>query len=242
MVILTSGTTGQPKGAARRSDPAAIEGVAAVLERIPFRLGDTQVIAAPLFHGWGLTNLLLGIGRCTTNVLSRRFDAEATLRATSEHRARVLVVVPVMLSRILALDPDVLVSAPTTRPARDRVEWLGPRQQARHGGARPLRTRPLQPVRIDRGRRRHHRHTGRPARGTGDGGPSRPWGARRDSRRPRHGRPRGHGRARLRRRFDAVRRLHHRWDQGGATRVAVVGRSRATSATDCCSSKGARTT
>ena len=113
MVILTSGTTGQPKGAARRNDPAAIEGVAAVLERIPFRLGDTQVIAAPLFHGWGLTNLLLGIGRCTTNVLSRRFDAEATLRATSEHRARVLVVVPVMLSRILALDPDVLVAAPT---------------------------------------------------------------------------------------------------------------------------------
>jgi fatty-acyl-CoA synthase len=113
MVILTSGTTGQPKGAARRSDPAAIEGVAAVLERIPFRLGDTQVIAAPLFHGWGLTNLLLGLGRCTTNVLSRRFDAEATLRATSAHGAQVLVVVPVMLSRILALDAQVLVSAPT---------------------------------------------------------------------------------------------------------------------------------
>ncbi len=113
MVILTSGTTGQPKGAARRSEPAAIEGVAAVFERIPFRFGDTQVIAAPLFHGWGLTNLLLGLGRCTTNVLSRRFDAGATLRAVSEHHAEVLVVVPVMLSRILGLDPEVLVSAPT---------------------------------------------------------------------------------------------------------------------------------
>jgi len=114
MVILTSGTTGQPKGAARRSDSGAIEGIAAVLERIPFRPGDTQVVAAPLFHGWGLTNLLLGVGRCSTNVLSRRFDAEATLRATSEHRAQVLVVVPVMLSRILALDPEVLVAAPTS--------------------------------------------------------------------------------------------------------------------------------
>lgn len=113
LVILTSGTTGTPKGAARRSDPAAVEGVAAVLERIPLRLGDTQVIAAPLFHGWGLTNLLLGLGRCTTNVLARRFDAEATLRSTAEHRADVLVVVPVMLARILALDPDVLVAAPT---------------------------------------------------------------------------------------------------------------------------------
>ena len=85
-----------------------------MLERIPFRPGDTQVVAAPLFHGWGLTNLLLGVGRCSTNVLSRRFDAEATLRATSEHRAQVLVVVPVMLSRILALDPEVLVAAPTS--------------------------------------------------------------------------------------------------------------------------------
>ncbi|MET0909799.1 MAG: AMP-binding protein, partial [Ilumatobacteraceae bacterium] len=74
VVILTSGTTGRPKGAERRSDPAAIEGVAALLERVPFRLGDTQVIAAPLFHAWGLTNLLLGLARCTTNVLARDFD------------------------------------------------------------------------------------------------------------------------------------------------------------------------
>lgn len=113
VVILTSGTTGRPKGAARSSDPAALEGVAAVLERLPLRPGDTQVIAAPLFHAWGLTHLLLGLGRCTTNILARRFDAADTLRATSEHHADVLVVVPVMLSRMLALDPAVLVGAPT---------------------------------------------------------------------------------------------------------------------------------
>jgi fatty-acyl-CoA synthase len=115
MVILTSGTTGRPKGAARQSDPAAIEGVAAVFERIPFRLGDVQVIAAPLFHGWGLTNLLLGLGRCTTNVVSRRFDAQATVGITSQHQADVLVVVPAMMSRILALPADVLVASATPR-------------------------------------------------------------------------------------------------------------------------------
>ena len=108
MIILTSGTTGRPKGTARRSDPAAIEGVAAVLERIPFRLGDTQVIAAPLFHAWGLTNLLLGISRCTTNVLARRFDPATTLHSVAEHSADVFVVVPVMLARILALPAEVL--------------------------------------------------------------------------------------------------------------------------------------
>ncbi len=113
MVILTSGTTGRPKGAARRNHPAAIEGVAALLARIPYRLGDTQIIAAPMFHGWGLINLLLGLGRCATNVLARRFDAAATLRSISEHHADVVIVVPVMLSRLLGLAPDVLVSAPT---------------------------------------------------------------------------------------------------------------------------------
>ncbi len=108
VVILTSGTTGRPKGAARRSDPGAIEGVGAVLERIPLRLGDTQVVAAPLFHAWGLSHALLGLSRCATNVLSRRFDPARTLAAVSAHDADVLVVVPVMLSRMLGLDPSVL--------------------------------------------------------------------------------------------------------------------------------------
>ncbi len=101
IVILTSGTTGRPKGAARSNDAAGPEGIGAVLDRIPLRLGDTQVIAAPLFHAWGLSHLLLGLARCTTNVLHRRFHPEQTLRALTDHRADVLVVVPVMLSRLL---------------------------------------------------------------------------------------------------------------------------------------------
>ncbi len=113
VVILTSGTTGRPKGAARRSDPAAIEGAAAVLDRIPLRPGDVQVVSAPLFHAWGLTHLMFGITRSATTVLSRRFDAEATLRSTSQHGAEVLVVVPAMLARIIALPPRTFAAAPT---------------------------------------------------------------------------------------------------------------------------------
>ncbi len=110
IVILTSGTTGRPKGAARSSDPSAIEGVGAVLDLIPLRLGDTQVVAAPLFHAWGLSHILLGLSRCTTNVLARRFDPQRTLAALSDHHADVLVAVPVMLARILALESDVLAA------------------------------------------------------------------------------------------------------------------------------------
>jgi fatty-acyl-CoA synthase len=113
VVILTSGTTGRPKGAARSSDSAGIAGLAAVLDRIPFRSGDVEVIAAPMFHAWGFSNLLLGLGRCTTNVVTRRFDPERTVALVAEHRARVLVVVPVMLQRIMALPKDVLDAHPT---------------------------------------------------------------------------------------------------------------------------------
>ncbi len=113
VVILTSGTTGRPKGAARRSDANGIDGVAALLDRMPLRVGDTQVIAAPLFHAWGFSHLLLGLSRCTTTVLARRFDPGLTLRATSQFRARVLVVVPVMLSRMLALTEAELRRWPT---------------------------------------------------------------------------------------------------------------------------------
>jgi fatty-acyl-CoA synthase len=117
VVILTSGTTGHPKGAARASDAAAAEGVAALLERIPLRAGDVQVVPAPLFHAWGLSHLLLGLGRGATTVLARRFDPERTLRSVAEHRARVLVVVPVMLARIMGLPADVLARSPTPRLA-----------------------------------------------------------------------------------------------------------------------------
>ncbi len=88
-VILTSGTTGRPKGAARRPAASAIEGVTAVLERVPLRVRDTVVVAAPLFHAWGLTHLLMGLGRDATVVVSRRFDPAATLAAVERNRARV---------------------------------------------------------------------------------------------------------------------------------------------------------
>ena len=108
VVILTSGTTGRPKGASRTARASEVEGAGAVLDRIPLRLGDTQVIAAPLFHAWGLSHLMLGLARCATNVLHRRFDPEQTLRSLTDHSAEVLVVVPVMLSRILDLDQQIL--------------------------------------------------------------------------------------------------------------------------------------
>jgi fatty-acyl-CoA synthase len=106
-VILTSGTTGTPKGASRRQ-PQSLDPVAALLERIPLRSRGRTMIAAPLFHSWGFAHFTLAMGLSTTIVLRRRFDPEATLSLTAQHRCTGLIVVPVMIQRILELDDEVL--------------------------------------------------------------------------------------------------------------------------------------
>jgi fatty-acyl-CoA synthase len=107
VTILTSGTTGTPKGATRTSTPLTLDPPAALLERIPLREGQIVRIGAPLFHTWGFANLALGLALGSTFVLRRKFDPERCLADIERHRCEVLVVVPVMLQRILDLPPDV---------------------------------------------------------------------------------------------------------------------------------------
>ncbi|HET9162323.1 MAG TPA: AMP-binding protein [Solirubrobacterales bacterium] len=106
-VILTSGTTGTPKGA-QRSSPNGLLAVAALIDRIPYRSRETMMIAAPLFHSWGFFHFIMSLPTASTMVLRRRFDPEGTLQAIEEHRAQVLGAVPVMLQRILQLPEETL--------------------------------------------------------------------------------------------------------------------------------------
>jgi fatty-acyl-CoA synthase len=106
-VILTSGTTGTPKGA-QRSSPDGLMAMASLIDRIPYRARETMMIAAPLFHSWGFFHFAMSLSTSSTMVLRRRFDEEETLRAVQDHRAQVLAVVPVMLQRILRLSDETL--------------------------------------------------------------------------------------------------------------------------------------
>jgi len=106
-VILTSGTTGTPKGA-QRSSPDGLLAMAAIIDKIPYRSRETMVVAAPLFHSWGFFHFVVSLPTASTIVLRRRFDPEKTLQTVQDHRADVLAVVPVMLQRILQLPPEVL--------------------------------------------------------------------------------------------------------------------------------------
>jgi acyl-CoA synthetase (AMP-forming)/AMP-acid ligase II len=107
VVILTSGTTGTPKGASR-SQPETLDPAAALLSRIPLRAGETTMIAAPLFHSWGFAHFTLGMALQSTLVLKRKFDPEGTLSLTAQHQATALVVVPVMLQRIIELGEETV--------------------------------------------------------------------------------------------------------------------------------------
>jgi acyl-CoA synthetase (AMP-forming)/AMP-acid ligase II len=107
VVILTSGTTGTPKGA-QRKQPQSLDPAAALFSKIPLRAGERTMIAAPMFHSWGFAHFTLGMGLGSTLVLRRKFDPEDTLSATAQHECTALVVVPVMLQRILELAPETI--------------------------------------------------------------------------------------------------------------------------------------
>jgi acyl-CoA synthetase (AMP-forming)/AMP-acid ligase II len=104
-VILTSGTTGSPKGASR-GNPQSLDPVVSLLSRIPLRTRQVTHIAAPLFHSWGFAHFSLGLILGSTYVLRRRFDPEEALAAVSRYRCDSLVVVPVMMQRVMELPED----------------------------------------------------------------------------------------------------------------------------------------
>jgi len=108
VVLLTSGTTGTPKGANRSG--GGPEELAAMLERIPWHGGETIVVAAPTFHAWGFGQLVIAATMANTIVLRRKFDPAATLALADKYKATGIAVVPVMLERIMELPATELTN------------------------------------------------------------------------------------------------------------------------------------
>jgi len=131
-IILTSGTTGTPKGAPRSE--AGLDGAVALLSGIAFRSNGVTHIAAPVFHTWGWAHLNLAMLLNSTVVLHRRFDPETCLDLLRQHRCDTLVVIPVMLQRILALPKEklqgdwsflkVVAASGSALPGNLCLEWM----------------------------------------------------------------------------------------------------------------------
>jgi fatty-acyl-CoA synthase len=113
IVILTSGTTGTPKGAPR-SEPKSLSLIGGLLGKVPFKAKEVTEMCVPMFHalGFALTALSLALG--STLVIRRRFDPETTLDSLEENRATAMIVVPVMLQRMLDLGEDKVKARDTS--------------------------------------------------------------------------------------------------------------------------------
>ena len=150
VVLLTSGTTGTPKGAPR-GETGSLNAAGALLERVPFKANEATYVAPPVFHALGFAHLMLGFAFGSTVVTRRRFDPEAMLAGIAEHGCTALIAVPAMLQRTLELDPEVRARHDTSRL---RIIFSGGSQLPGSTGeraARGLRRRAARALRLDRG-------------------------------------------------------------------------------------------
>ena len=217
VIILTSGTTGTPKGAPRSE--AGIEAATALLSRLPLRSGWRTHVAAPLFHTWGWAHFALAMLLGSTVVLRRKFDPEACLRTLVEEDCDSLVVIPVMLQRIMQLPKQTLDSYDLSKvkvvaasgsalPGDLGTDWMdqfGDNLYNIYGSTEVAYATVASPADL------------REAPGTAGRPPCATIVKILDERRP--GAPAGRGRPDLRRQQHPVRGLHRRRQQGPGRRA-----------------------
>jgi len=98
IIILTSGTTGTPKGA-NRGTPPSLAPIGGILSHVPFRSGEVTSLPAPMFHALGYLHATIAMMLGDTLVLRRRFKPPTVFADIEKHKVTAVVVVPVMLSR-----------------------------------------------------------------------------------------------------------------------------------------------
>lgn len=105
VIVLTSGTTGTPKGA-RRPEPKSWMPASSIMSRIPLRHNRPAYLAAPMFHTWGFATAQLCIALRSTMILRRHFEPSDALRIIEAHNPHTIFLVPTMLQRMLEVMPD----------------------------------------------------------------------------------------------------------------------------------------
>lgn len=136
VVVMTGGTTGQPKPASRK--PSLFDFLPpfiALLSQVHLDRYRTVYIATPIYHGFGLAALLIGVTLGAQQYFTRRFDAGRACDLIAQEKIEVITLVPLMLRRMLNHNPQalsslqrVLTGGAALRPAlaQATLEQLGP--------------------------------------------------------------------------------------------------------------------
>lgn len=104
-IILTSGTTGTPKGA-RRPEPKTYMPASSIMSRIPLKHHRPVFLSAPMFHTWGFAQIQLALALRNTMIMQRKFSPKAALKVIEKNRPYAIAMVPTMLRRLLEVVPE----------------------------------------------------------------------------------------------------------------------------------------
>ncbi|NHI16918.1 long-chain-fatty-acid--CoA ligase [Microbacterium excoecariae] len=142
IIQYTSGTTGDPKGAALTHGNLLANAAQARAWIPEVHRGEGTVVYAvlPMFHAYGLTLCLtFAMSQAARLVLFPRFDPDMVLRVTKKHPATVLPAVPPIADRLLRRAEEKGVSLEGTRigvsgaMALDADALVGPWEQETKG-------------------------------------------------------------------------------------------------------------
>lgn len=124
-IILTSGTTGTPRGT-RRPEPPSYLPASSIMSRIPLKARRPFYLAAPMFHTWGFANIQLALALRSTMVMQRKFRPEDAVQLIEANRPYAIAIVPTMLRRLLeavpeGMDPGTKVIAASGEPIPPQI-------------------------------------------------------------------------------------------------------------------------
>ena len=100
IVLMSSGTTGIPKGVVR-PEPKLPFVVAGVLENVPIHADMRTQMTASMFHTWGWSMTNICIAARHTIITQRVFDAENCLRQIEKYKATALVSSPIFYKQMM---------------------------------------------------------------------------------------------------------------------------------------------
>lgn len=102
IVVMSSGTTGIPKGVIR-NEPVLPTVLAGILAKVPWKAGMKVQCTASMFHAWGWACLNIALGMRGTIVTRRIFDPEAVYRDIETHKLDAMLSSPIFLKQLLAV-------------------------------------------------------------------------------------------------------------------------------------------
>ena len=111
LVVLTGGTTGQPKAARRKPSVFNfLNPFFALLVKLDLDVYKTAYIATPAYHGFGLASVLMSLILGIKMFLLTRFDAQTGCELIAKHNIEIVTLVPLMLHKMTDTDAAALNS------------------------------------------------------------------------------------------------------------------------------------